>query len=168
MSDQDRNYRNRNYSCRLCVFLWRRRSVSTQSALGGASPSLGSHTHAPSAGSCVCFFACSSSRQFTSVNMCGNPRAQLLRAFYWLSSRLWRTPLADASSQWSLYYTLIGRWPGHSRFGPLMCCSCVQSRAGLLYYGVRVCKHTYAIRRLPERRAICHIQGSPVLTIWIW
>lgn len=108
------------------------------SSIGAPSLSSLSHTHTPPGRSSVCVFARSFSRQFTSINMCGNPRAHVLRALHWLLSRQRRTPLADPSSQWLLYSPLIGRRPGHSRSCPLMCLSCVWCRAGLHYYSERV------------------------------
>ena len=76
--------------------------------------------------------------------MCGNPRAHVLRAFHWLTSRRRRLPLADPASQWLLYSPLIGRRPGHSRSCPLMCRSCVWCRGRGCSTTASGCKHTHA------------------------
>lgn len=126
---------------RLYLLLLHYGFVSKWSGAGAASgrpASARSHTHTPPGCTSVSVFASSFSRQFTSVNMCADPRAHVLRAFDWLSSRLRRTPLVDTSSQWLLYSPLIGRRFGHSRSCPLMCRPCARCRAELLYYSKRV------------------------------
>ena len=123
---------------------WSSIGAPSLSSLSLALSDTHTHTHTPPGSSSVCVFAGSFSRQFTSINMCGNPRAHVLRAFHWLTSRRRSLPLADPASQWLPYSPLIGRRPGHSRSCPLMCRSCVWCRGRGCSTTASGCKHTHA------------------------
>lgn len=112
----------------------RQHTLGSRSSIGASSLSslAQTHTHAAPGRSWACVSASSFSRQFTSVNMCGNPRAHVLRASHWLAPRRRRTPLVGPSSQWLLPESVIGRRSGHSRSCPLMYRPCVRCRAGRL------------------------------------
>lgn len=96
-------------------------SIGTPSITSLSHTHIHTHTHHPACRSSVCACAASFSRQFTSVNMCANPRAHALRALHWLPCRRRRAPLAEPFSQWSQWSPLTGRRPRHSRSCPLMC-----------------------------------------------
>lgn len=98
----------------------------------GPGPGPGAASCSLSSGrSCACGCASPFSRQFTSGNMCGNPRALLGAAFHWSPRPERRPPIGRAVQP--VVALLVADWSaaaGPAEPRPLMCRPCVRSRTG--------------------------------------